>query len=293
MGDRNMTLRKVSLVIGMGMTIVAFQNCSKVNMQGIAIEDAAKLDVGSEVPVSNDDDETDVSAQPPKDESEAPLDATCKALISGSSAIAYDSIAEGGSAEQNFAISASNQDINYENVGSVSNGAAQLVSVKARSIGEVRSFAVSKVLLNAQKIGKVRDFAASQVVSVSHTVDEISNFAARLCVSAQEIGSLHDLASDMSIFGRSEGGQKAKLAELKQFAAFASLHDIDVEKVEAGSIRLRLQNGRIGSLSAGAGTIYLYDSTIEKIEKYAGTIHLYGSSKVAVPASSAVRIVQH
>ncbi|MBO9668071.1 MAG: hypothetical protein J7501_14820 [Bdellovibrio sp.] len=296
-----MTLKQTALLLGMGLTIIGFQNCAPVKMSAVGAEAGGVLDAGSEIPgtntsdqpSSNNDNVDDIVTSLPVDESKAPLDATCKTLLSGVPAIAYDSIAPGGAAEQNFAIQASNQDINYETVGVISNGAAQSISVKARSIAEVRSFSASKVLLNAFSIGKVSSFSASQVVTASHTLDEVSNFAAKLCISAQEINSLHDLAADLSVFGRSEGGQKAKLKELKQMAAYASFHDVDIEKIESGSLRLRLENGSIGSLSAGSGHIYLFDSTIEKIENFSGSIHLYGTSKVGATSSSSVRIVQH
>lgn len=321
-----MKASKLGLILAMGLTVISFQNCSKVGLQ---VQDMAKLQgddnvtAGIDVPdIDQPDlgDDSDDNAGIPKDVGPkdggpknsgtdnscddkfddksptppvAPLDATCKSMISSSTAIVYDSLAEAGSAERNYAIQVSNQDINYENVGKVSNGSAQSVVVKARSIAQVSNLSVSKVLLNAVSIGQMSNFSSSQVVAVARKIDAISNFSAKLCLSVQELSSLGNLSSDLTILGRGENGARAKVKTINHISALMSLHDVDVESIESGSIRLRAENVNIGSITSGSGTLYLINSKVESVSKFSGTIHLYGNSSVGSSVSSSVRLVQH
>lgn len=316
-----MKASKIGLFLAMGLTIITFQNCSKVGLQ---VQDMAKLqadenfEAGVDMPDvdqpdhndgdggpknggnnngnnqsdndnSCDDKDDDSSPNPPV----APLDATCKGLISASTAIVYDSLVSASSAEKNYAIHALDQAINYETVGKVSNGSADIVSVNARSIAQVSNFSVNKVFLNAASIGRIVNFSSSQVVAVAHSIGEVSNFSAKLCLSVQELTNLSDLSSDLTIMGRSENGARAKVKEIAHISALMSLHDVDVESIQSGSIRLRAENVNIGSISSGAGTLYLVNSKVDSVSKFSGTIHLYGNSSVGSSASSSVRIVKH
>ena len=308
-----MKTSKIGLFLVMGLTIITFQNCSKVGLQ---VQDMAKLqgddnfEVGVDVPGvdqpdHNDDSDNDdgdpkdggpkagmpddTSSTPPA----APLDATCKGLISSSTAIAYDSVAAANSVEKNYALHSLEGDINYETVGKVSNGSAKSVSVTARSIAQVSSFSVNKLFLNAASIGEISSFSSSQVVVVARSIDEISSFSANLCLSLQELGTLSNLSSDLTIMGRGENGARAKVKEIEHISALMSLHDVDVESIQSGSIRVRAENVNIGSISSGSGTVYLVNSKIDSVSKFSGTIHLYGSSSVGSSVSSSVRIVKH
>jgi hypothetical protein len=305
-----MNKTKFALLIGMGLSVAMFQNCSKVGYQ---IKDMSSIDGandGLDVPVvppeivDNGDGEVVVvtptpspSPNPsatPVDTNQPPvasLDAVCAQIVSGKTAIVYDAIAEANSPEKNFAIQASNQNVKYEHIGRVSNGAADSVSVTARSIASVSNFAVQKVSLNAQELQCVSNFSASQVVVAAHKIESISNFSAKLCVSVHDMQSLHDLSSDLTVYGRGEGSQSL-VQKISNLAGFVSLHDIDVEMISNGAFKIRVENGHIGKLSSAAGNIYLVNSSIDTVSNFAGTIHLYGNSSVK-SASVGVNIIKH
>ncbi|WP_413557293.1 hypothetical protein [Bdellovibrio sp. HCB209] len=300
-----MRIQHVALIIIMGCTTVLFQNCTSSSnytfdassLQSSGSDSVSIPDVPDNVEVLPDspDYPSGPPSEPPvvdNDGSGQTSDKICQATLSGKTAIVYDSITPQQSPAKSYQIYAAGPKIQYETVDSVSNGATQSLAIEARSIASVSSFAMQELSLNAQIIGKVSNFSASLVQAVAHSVTEVSQFAGVFCASVQNIGALHNLSSKITVYGRSEGGQKASIYEIHNMAAFMSLHDVDVAAISQGSINARIENGHVGTVSHGSGVIYLVNSKIDSIDNFAGEIHLIGNSSVGSQSSSSIKIIK-
>lgn len=289
-------LQKLSLMVLAGSTVVLFQNCSPSSNYTFDTRSLQSTDGSDYSPVVDgqepSDDDSIVSIPEMIDGGDKTSDAFCQAMLDGKTVIAYDSIADQQSAEKSYDLYNLGSKLDYERIGSIGNGAGQNLSVVARSIASVSSFSLQNLSLNAQAVGKVSNFSASLVQVASHSISEVSNFAGIFCASVQTIGSLHDLSSKLSVYGRSEGGVKGSIYEIHNMAAMISLHDVDVNSISQGAINARIENGHVGSISHGSGIVYLVNSSVDSIDNFAGEIHLIGNSSVGSQTSSSIKIVK-
>lgn len=291
------------LILVGGILPIFFQNCSPVKVESLH-SGSTKV-----TPLSDDlipDDratpknpgpagETD---QPPvariPDESRDPREIDCQSMAASEvPEIAFDSKPSTGSAPVSIHGFAGGRTIEAETVTTVSNFAGD-IKVLASSIGEIGSFAASSALFNAGRIGKVHGFAAGQVEVVTHELREAKNFAGDFCASAQNIGTISNLASRLSLYGRGEQGKRAQLGSLQNVAGFISIYDFDIgttKPLSGAAISAKLVNSRLSKLQNAAVDIILVDSVIEEVSNVAGVIHLKGKSQILKRDTSAIQVI--
>lgn len=281
---------KLSALGLMAVTVLMFQNCSKIATSDLS----DPLNKSANGNVSGDDD--DLSNFPPTgpdpgDGSSYTSDDKCKKALSTNIPIAYETIPDTGAVVKDFRISEAKGGLSYEHIGTLSNGAITKLNVQARTIQTVRSFASSRVTLNAMTIDTISNFASSGVVVSAKEIKEVSSFAATFCANTQKLDSLHNLAAKLSVYGRKEGGKLAEIQEVRNLAAFFSFHDVHIAELSNGALSGRFENSVIDKISSASGTIYLVNSSIGDISNFAGTVYLIGNSTVG-SSSASVRIVK-
>lgn len=290
---------------------VAFQNCSKTEFSKMASSQDLKstdgtLGTGDNSPPettsgqesSSDDDghscyghSGDSSDHPSLTADQNSRELPCAAAIHNATEIAYDSrVMDANAAPRSFRFILPSS-IDAQNISYIGEAAAQNVRVTAGNISEINSLALAKMDVNAQTIGEISGIAGDMNI-VTHDLNGITGIASGMCISAQHIGAIKDVSARLTIYGRSENGQKAYLDSIDMAAAFVGVHDMDIGKLGSyTALNGQFTNSHIGTLS-GTGVIYLVDSTVDSIHSFTGTIYLKGNSQIPSGGFGAFNVIQ-
>jgi hypothetical protein len=313
--SQNKTTQITGLLLGSIITMMAFQNCSPTQFSALSSPSLAAKngcaglnsagsegcqDVAPPTP-TNEHPPVAASTPPPNVDQTQPGDPiadreqlVCKNKINGSSAIVFDTAQPGAQASAKFsAFAIGNIVLKAVRIDSVEDFAAGEVSATASIVGRIGNFAAARVSVNSGTVDQIENFAAAELDVTTHSINVVENFAAGVCISAQKIGSIQNLAGKVTLYGRSEGGVKATLTgHMRDLAAYLAVYDFDIPALENQAIHAKFVNSHIGSLSAAAGTILLVNSTIDDVSRFAGVIRLRGTSKVGSVSNASVQIIQ-
>jgi hypothetical protein len=277
------------LILG-SLLFFSYQNCSKIAVVPLKDSPQAKA-IGTDTGVPGNDGDAPIDGEtptgtPPNTGNPAttpdPREINCKGMT-GVPAIVYDSrVLQGTPAVSMSGFAGNRGTLEAETVSEVSRFAGS-INVVAATIQSISSFATSNVSFNAKEIGEMHSFAAAQAQVVTHHLGETENLAGDLCVSAQSIDAIRNLASRLSLFGRNENGQKAKIGELRNIAGFVAVYNFDVgtaSPLSGAAIVGKFVNSHISKLENAAIDITLIDSVLDDASNVAGIIRLKGNSKV-------------
>lgn len=285
----------ILITLSLAMIIVSFQNCSKIKVHDMANlsqkADAALVqsDVGGPTGLGTDAPPIIADAPPTTiiDQSQQPLaldprEINCGGMMTFVPAISYESRKLIDSPAISIKGFAGNKNVDAENINEISNFSGDL-TVVASSIGRISSFSSNNVNVNSLTINEMTSFSASKVLVAVSSLGHADCIASDLCLSAQKIGSIRDIATRLSLFGRGEGGQRATIGELSHIAGFIAVYNFEVGTVaplSGAAIFGKFVNSHISKIENAAFEITLENSILDEVGNAAGIIHLKGNSKV-------------